>query len=312
MPLLDRQSVSGAEAIAEILRQTLAREAPGARTVETAPKRGRWLETCSNPACRTGWMQVWRSRSAPVFESGWTCSEGCMAARIRQAVLRESKGHTEARPPHRHRLPLGLLMVEQGWITAEQLRGALESQRRHGTGRLGSWLVKQHGVSEERVTRALAMQWSCPVLSTQAHSPAQLARFVPRLFVDAFGVVPLRLAAGKVLYLGFEERLDPVLARAIDRMTGLRTESGVVADSDFSHAHARMLHAQYPAVELVEAAHEEALTRVLTRAVEKAKPAEARLVRVHEFLWLRMHRRSEEGRAWNVDDVQDVICTIGV
>jgi len=298
--------------VAEVLRQALVREVPEARSVVSEPKRGRWLETCMNPACHTGWMQMWRNRTVPVFESGWACSEGCMSARVRQAVLRESKGRMEGRPPYQHRLPLGLLMLEQGWITAEQLRGALESQRKHGAGRLGSWLVKQHGVSEELVTRALALQWSCPVLTAQSLRQASPpALFVPRLFVDAFGVVPLRLAAGKVLYLGFEDRLDPVLARSIERMTSVRTECGVVTDSEFGRFHERALRAQYPSVELVETVNEEALTRVLTRAIEKAKPVESRLVRVHEFLWLRMIHQAKEGAALEAGDIEDVICTIG-
>ena len=54
---------------------------------------------------------------------------------------------------------------------------------------------------------------------------------MPRLFVDAFGALPLRVAAGKILYLGFEDRLDPVLALAVERMTGLRVESGLVQES---------------------------------------------------------------------------------
>ncbi len=70
---------------------------------------------------------------------------------------------------------------------------------------------------------------------------------MPRLFVDAFGALPLRVAAGKLLYLGFEDRLDPVLALAIERMTGLRVESGLVQGSLFRLAHARMLNAQLSA-----------------------------------------------------------------
>lgn len=315
MPLLNRSPRPirpEAESIAAILRQTLAREAPGARAIEIEParKRARWLETCANPECRTGWMQVWRSRSAPIFESGWTCSEGCTLSRVRQAVLREGKHRAETRLPHSHRLPLGLLMLEKGWITNAQLRGALESQRKHGGGRLGSWLVRQHGVSESLVTRALALQWSCPVLAAQTAQLSRLAPLVPRLFVDAFGAVPLKLAAGKVLYLGFEDRLDPVLALAIERMTGIRTECGVMADSEFGPAHARMLRAQFPPVELVEAANDEALVKVLTRAIEKARPAEAKLVRVHEFFWLRMSRSSEQGGIPSTDGVEDILCTV--
>jgi hypothetical protein len=76
---------------------------------------------------------------------------------------------------------------------------------------------------------------------------------VPRLFVDAFGALPLRVAAGRLLYLGFEDRLDPVVALAVERMSGLRVESGLVQESLFGPAHARMLSAKFPAVELIEA-----------------------------------------------------------
>ncbi len=58
--------------------------------------------------------------------------------------------------------------------------------------------------------------------------------------------LPLRVAAGRILYLGFEDRLDPALALAVERMTGLRVESGLVRESLFRPAHARMLEARFP------------------------------------------------------------------
>jgi hypothetical protein len=311
MPLLNKRNARNldldrnpnSDAAEEVLRRAVEREAPGARTVSQGEaKRGGLMQTCANPQCRTGWMQLWRSRSGPVFEGGWSCSPGCTEVRVRAAVLRESKGRAAAREPYRHRVPLGLLMLEKGWITENQLRGAVASQKEHG-GRLGGWLVRQHGVSADLVTRALALQWSCPVLSTGAQDAARLSSLVPRLFVDAFGAVPLKLAAGKVLYLGFEDRLDPVLARAIERMTNLRAECGVVADAEFGGSHERALRAKYPPVELVEAASEELLARAMARALEKAKPAEARLVRVHDFLWLRMLRTADVLEAGAVEDV---------
>ena len=112
---------------------------------------------------------------------------------------------------------------------------------------------------------------------------------LPRLFVDAFGALPLRVAAGKLVYLGFEDRLDPVLALAIERMSGLAGGERAGARSpQFRPAHARMLNAVFPPVELLEAASEPALVRALARAVERAQPVESRLVRVHDCLWLRM------------------------
>jgi hypothetical protein len=270
-----------------------------------------WLETCANAGCSSGWLHLWRSRSAPVFEGGWTCSPACTSARIVLAVHRELEGRVTAPEAHRHRIPLGLTMLEQGWITNTQLRLALEAQKAAGGGRLGQWLVRQQGVSEKLVTRALGLQWSCPVLPLEFHDAEALTVLLPRLFVDAFGALPLRVAAGKVLYLGFEERLDSVLALAIERMTGLRVESGLVQGSLFGPAHTRMLNAKFPSVELIEASSEATVVHALSKAIEKTRPVASRLVRVHDCLWLRMEVGPRTGPLPDAASVQDLICSIG-
>jgi hypothetical protein len=231
-------------------------------------------------------------------------------AQVEAGVRREMEARGTGEETHRHRIPLGLAMLEQGWITASQLRGALDAQRSAGGGRLGQWLVRRQGVSEQLVTRALGLQWSCPVLGLEQHDAEGLAVLLPRLFVDAFGALPLRVAAGRILYLGFEARLDPVLALAVERMTGLRVESGLVQESQFRPAHARMLHARFPAVELVEAGSEPALVQVLARRLERARPAESRLVRMHDCLWLRMWLRPQRGPWPEAAFVEDLICSI--
>jgi hypothetical protein len=213
---------------------------------------------------------------------------------------------------HRHRVPLGLVMLEQGWISAEQLRRALDAQKAAGQGKLGAWLVRQQGVSEQLVTRALSIQWSCPVLPLELHDPTAMTPILPRIFLDAFGVLPLRVAAGKILYLGFEDRPDPVLALATERMLGLRVEMGLVRGSLFGSAQERMLSAVFPPVELIEATSEQAMIRALSKAVERAKPFESRLVRVHDCLWLRMWPRPQAGPVLEVSEVEDVVCSLGL
>jgi hypothetical protein len=208
---------------------------------------------------------------------------------------------------HRHRIPLGLEILERGWITQDQLRAALGAQRASGAGKLGGWLVRQRSVTEEQVTRALGLQWGCPVLSLEFHNPEGLTSLLPRLFVDAFGALPLRVAAGKILYLGFEDRLDPALALAVERMTGLRVESGLVRESEFRPAHARLLDAHFPPVELVEAATQSALAAALSKAVERLCPVEVRLVRVHDCLWLRMWLRPQSGPVPETGWIRDIL-----
>jgi len=281
-------------------------------TWDWAPARKGILSTCANPACSTAWLQIWRSRSAPIFEGGWNCSAECTAERLKLAVARELGGRGAPLEQHRHRVPLGLLMLEHGWITGVQLRGALDSQRAHRDGRLGHWLMVKEGVSEALVARALGQQWSCPVLGLEAHDAEVMAPALPRLFVDAFRVLPLRVAAGRLLYLGFEDRPDPVLALAVERMSGLRVESGLVEGTRFRAAHQRLLEARFPRVELVEAASEPVLVRALARAVERTRPVESRLVRVHDCLWLRLWRRAKSGPLAEVPVVSDVIATVGL
>lgn len=270
-----------------------------------------WLASCANPQCDSGWLHLLRGRSAPIFEGRWTCSPACTEARVAAAARRELEGRWTAPEAHRHRIPLGLTMLEQGWITPAQLRQALEAQRGAGDGRLGEWLVRQQGVSEQLVTRALGLQWSCPVLPLEFHEVEALTALLPRLFVDAFGALPLRVAAGKLLYLGFEDRLDPVLSLAIERMTGLRVECGLVQGSRFGPAHTRMLKARFPAVELIEAASEPVAVQALSKAVERMRPLESRLVRVHDCLWLRMFLKRLSGPVPDAASVADLICSIG-
>jgi Type II secretion system (T2SS), protein E, N-terminal domain len=293
---------------------------------EPAGARGRWtdgpelgrdrprlgfLEACSNPGCGSGWLHLLRSRSAPVFEGGWTCSAECTRERMLAAVRRELDGRGGPATVYRHRRPLGLVMMEQGWITADQLRQSLAAQRAGAGGRLGDCLVRQHAVSEQLVTRALSLQWNCAVLPLEFHDPQSVAPLLPRLFVDGFGALPLRVSAGKLVYLGFEERLDPVLGLGLERMSGLRVESGLVRGSAFRPAHARMLDAVFPRVELLEAASEPALVRALSRAVERVRAVESRLVRVHDCLWLRMWTERQRGPVPEPESVQDVIASIG-
>ncbi len=265
---------------------------------------------CANPDCRSGWVHLFRRRSIPIFEGGWTCSSQCTEARLRGAVRRELDDYQPAFETHRHRIPLGLLMMEQGWITGKQLRDALDAQKAAEHGRLGNWLVLQQVTDESTVTRALGLQWSCPVLPAEFGCPAALTSVMPRLFLDAFGVLPLRVAADKLLYLGFEQSPDSVLAFAVGRMSGMRVESAIVSSSVFQKAQRSMLAEQFPTVQLAEAVSESAAAHLLARSIERHQPADARLVRMHDCLWLRMWLVRGSRTVPRIRSVFDVICSI--
>jgi hypothetical protein len=269
---------------------------------------------CSNLACASSRLHLWRNHRTPVIEGGWVCSPACTLRRIQDAIGRELEGHTRTQETHRHRVPLGLIMLQQGWIDHGQLKKALQARRQGNPKRIGSWLMEHCGLAEQRVTQALSLQWNCPIFSGEP-DPAMLALSpIPRVLVDALGVIPLRVGASGSLYVAFEDRIDHCLTLGIERITGRRVEAGLLSGSEFRRHHERMLAANFVRARLIEAVSPVALVAALTRHIEKAQPVEARIVRVHRFFWLRMwqqHRNPKaEGGFYDARRSEDMVCSI--
>lgn len=272
---------------------------------------------CGNPECSGGWTVPWRSRHRPVFEGRWGCSGRCVLAMVRAAVRRESREGTELlETPHRHRVPLGLTLLAQGWITQEQLRKALDAQREHGHGRVGDWLVSECGVEMDHITRGLSVQWGCPVLNADGFVPGAMARVMPRIFVEQFGMVPLRVAGSRILYLGFGNRMDASLAFAVEQMSALQVQSGLVAESQFGILRDRLLHCDCIDTTLDSLPDTDSLAARVTAVLEHKQPMASKLVRVHQYLWLRMWlEASAMSRAGNLsnshEDTLDYVFSVG-
>jgi len=264
---------------------------------------------CSNPSCCSGWLQLFRSRTHPVFERGWTCSGECTRQRLETAVRREVERWAPDAEPHQHRIPLGLVMLERGWITSQQLRRALTAQRSGGRLRLGEWLVKQGATTELLVSRALSLQWGCPVLPASGLIPRP--ELLPRLFVEAFGAVPVQDSSGRVLYLGFEQTVDTALAFAAERIAGKRVECGIVPSSSYFELLGRVGEQRFPQVQVAEAVSESAAAYLLAKSIEREQPIDSRLVRTHEWLWLRMVVKGHGAGASGMHGIRDLVCRIG-
>ncbi len=273
---------------------------------------------CASAECASTWTVPWRNRRRPIFEGQWGCSGRCVLAIVRAAVRRElGDGETGTMAaPHRHRVPLGLVMLAQGWITHPQLRRALEAQRANGRGRIGDWLVAECGLETEQITRGLSMQWGCPVLPVTGFVAEAMALVMPKVFVEEFGLLPLRVAGPRTLYLGFEGRLDASAALAIEQMTELKVESGLVDGAQFRAARSRLLECKAVDTKTEAAADSAALAGRVTAILEQKQPMASRLVRLHQYYWLRMWLETGAmGRNGSLpqtgEDVIDHVFTIG-
>ena len=270
---------------------------------------------CGNAECMSGWTMPWRNRRRPIFEAQWGCSGRCVLAMVRTAVRRELGDGALSPTPHRHRVPLGLLMLAQGWITHPQLQKALAAQRENGRGRIGEWLMSECGLEPEQIVRGLSMQWGCPVLTTEGFSPEAMALVIPKVLVEKFGLLPLRIAGSRILYLGFADRLDASAAFATEQMMELKVESGVVEGASFEAARHRLLACDGVETKLETAEDNDAMAARITAILEQKQPIASRLVRLHQYYWLRMWLESGAlGRTGNLpvtgEDVKDYVFTI--
>jgi Type II secretion system (T2SS), protein E, N-terminal domain len=274
--------------------------------------------SCSNTECTSGWTMPWRNRRRPIFEGQWGCSGRCVVAMVKAALKREvgDRRVAQSGATHRHRVPLGLVMLAQGWITHPQLQAALHAQKTSGSGRIGDWLMSECGLEADHVTRGLSVQWSCPVLTVHGFLPTEMALVVPRQFVQEFGLVPLRVAGSRLLYLGWEDRLNASVAYAVEQMSGIQVESGLVDGTDLRAARARLLEAEPISTVVHTAEDEDALAAKITGVLEQKQPVASRLVRLHQYYWLRLWLESgTKGAVGNLphstEDMQDCLYTVG-
>ena len=178
---------------------------------------------------------------APVFEAGWNCSAECTEARLQAAVRRELEGAEAAGAPSPSH-SAGFGDAEQGGL-ARSCAGRL--RRRGGRWRPSGPLAGAPAGCQREAGNArtrLAMELSGSGL--EYHDAEALTGLLPRLFVDAFGALPLRVAREAALP-GIRGASRPGACsgrRAHDRAAG-RKRPG--AGNRSSAAHTRMLRRDF-------------------------------------------------------------------
>ena len=283
---------------------------PGGRRGHLDPVR----RGCANLDCTSSWAKPWKNRRRPIFEGRWACGTRCLGTLIREAIRREQSGDTVTmdQTPHRHRIPLGLLMLAQGWITHPQLRRALEGQREAGAGRIGEWLQQECGLTPETITRGLSVQWNCPILSTESFAPQAMALVMPKTFVEEFELLPLRIAGKQILYLASPDRPDASVAFALEQMTDLKVESGLLEQGLFAMGRQRLLASRFVATTYETVGEAEQLASRVAAILDDQQPIASRLVRVHQYYWLRtwLETGTKASAGTVPESTEDVLDTI--
>jgi len=250
------------------------------------------LPVCAGPFCPrppTLWQRWWARNEGVWLEDRWYCSAACFQAGLYRLLERAllAPAHLVARP---HRLPLGLILLSQGEITADQLHDALQQQREAGSGRIGEWLVKLGTASESAVTAALAAQQGCPVFSS-CEPPLLPERMQwPGLLTERYRALPVFFNPRQAtVYVGFEERVDRAFLLSLERILRCRTQPCILPAAGYrrqQEMHAFTACGETVAIE--EPLDCEAMTRTLGNYAEQVRAQRASLVRCEDRIWTRL------------------------
>jgi hypothetical protein len=247
---------------------------------------------CDCVHARSRWHRMRRRTRGIRMQGLRYCRTECL-----ELALIEVFGRARPVPRHAaiasHRIPLGLLLLSRGQLTAEQLRTALEAQRAAGRGKIGAWLEELGFTTEREITAALARQWSCPVLNADlgeigaSHFPA-----IPALLLDSFQMIPVDLViATGTLLVAFSEGIDYTALYAIEQMLGYHTESCLVSSGSLQkslQALARRRVSKDVILDGVEDAAE--CARIIGSYTAKVHAEEIRMARCGKHLWVRLER----------------------
>src|SRR5271166_2395941 len=142
---------------------------------------------------------------------------------------------------------LGEILVKDSLITADQLRQALDHQKKTG-GRLGTCLVKLGLVSDDDITAVLSRQYGVPSINLKFYEvdPAVI-KLVPQETAIRYQIVPLS-RVGSTLTIAMTDPTNVFAMDDIKFMTGFNVEPVVASETAISEA----IHKFYGAAESVE------------------------------------------------------------
>jgi type IV pilus assembly protein PilB len=142
---------------------------------------------------------------------------------------------------------LGEILVKDSLISADQLKQALDYQRKNG-GRLGTCLVKLGLVSDDDITAVLSRQYGVPSINLKFYEvDPSVIKLVPQETAIRYQIVPLS-RVGSTLTIAMTDPTNVFAMDDIKFMTGFNVEPVVASETAISEA----IHKFYGDVESVE------------------------------------------------------------
>ena len=256
-----------------------------------------WKErlSCSAPEChgsRRVWDRISDSMGSARLHGRRYCYPTCFEQELGRRItgMRVSSNRS-VMPPHR--VPLGLLMLARGELNHEQLRHALEEQKRHGCGRIGEWIQRLGYAQESQITPALGVQWSCPVLPALPVSIADCE--IPLQLLQRFGMVPIHYSRRiSVVHMAFASSIDYRALLAIEQMLECKAQPCLASATAVQSYLERLDEAgNRGTLSFGDVGGPDHMIRIISSYAAKLTAQAVRLVGCAEYVWVKIEGTKE-------------------
>ncbi len=130
---------------------------------------------------------------------------------------------------------LGQILIKRGLITKEQLKDALDVQKKEG-GVLGELLVKLGFVTERDVVVALIVQCGFPYIAVNKYEiDLKVIELIPYKIAKQYHLVPLD-RVGDVLSVVMANPLDTSVIEQIERMSECKVATFIATKTEIDDA----------------------------------------------------------------------------
>jgi hypothetical protein len=246
------------------------------------------LVSCSGPQSLWQRFRNHHRPSGTFLQDIFYCQPQCLETALVGQLSRLRVMVPSPQPPNR--IPLGLLMVARGKLTYNEVRAALDAQRRARYGKIGEWIEKLGFATEQEVTSALALQWGCPVATSFDPSTIHSPGSIPLPILEAFQMLPFNyIASTNTLFLAFGERVDHAALFAIEKILDCRTQPCVAGRKSIASQLDAMRQLPRPSdVEFRPLNDLAEMARIAASYTARLSPGQVRLTRIGRFIWLRL------------------------
>ncbi|MDR5695469.1 MAG: type II secretion system ATPase GspE [Armatimonadota bacterium] len=133
---------------------------------------------------------------------------------------------------------IGEILLDQGFISRQQLETALAMQRRSG-GHLGTILLEMGAITERQLAKALGIQWGLPYVDLSAVDiDPETVKLIPHSLAQRHKVIAIARMNNR-LRLAIADPLNVIALDDVRLVTGLEVDPVVAAPEDIQQAIAR-------------------------------------------------------------------------